>query len=270
MGIVRRSFGVATLLLSILGLTVCLAGIVGVWMVKSRVEAVGEAVLGAADDSLAFVDEKLDRVKQILNKSQEPVSLLARAAERLHRQEPEAKKEVTSLLQTLDEEVFQELKSAQSWLDSAHALAVGMGRVSETLVSSEYAASHQDTVGMATALRLQESSESVADILAKLQVLREELVQLRDKAVVAREVAARIVARLVDLETKLDHLASRIEKLDVRVAETRDDVGDLKQSVPWWTTAVALVLTLLPVWFAVSQIVMAQQGWRLIREALNS
>ena len=147
MGILRRSLGVGTLLLSVLGLILCLAGIVGIWIVKSRVEAVGEAVLGAAEDSLAFVDDKLDRVKQILNKSQQPVGLLSRAAERLQRKEPEAKKEVTSLLQTLDEKVFQELKSAQSWLDSAHAVAVGVGRVSQTVVSSEYAASHQDTVG---------------------------------------------------------------------------------------------------------------------------
>ena len=54
MTIARRSLGFGTLLLSILGLTVCLVGIVGVWMVKSRVEAVSDAALEAADQSLAF------------------------------------------------------------------------------------------------------------------------------------------------------------------------------------------------------------------------
>ena len=44
----------------------------------------------------------------------------------------------------------------------------------------------------------------------------------------------------------------------------RADVGDLKQEVSWWTTAAAILLTLLPVWFAVSQVVMALQGWRLM------
>ena len=37
--------------------------------------------------------------------------------------------------------------------------------------------------------------------------------------------------------------------------------------VPWWTTVAAMLLTLLPVWFAVSQVVMALQGWRLMRGA---
>jgi hypothetical protein len=38
MAIARRSLGFGTLLLSVLGLTICLAVIVGVWMVKARVE----------------------------------------------------------------------------------------------------------------------------------------------------------------------------------------------------------------------------------------
>ena len=68
----KRSAGVGILLLSVLGSLLCLAGIVGVWTVKSRAEAVGEAVLGAAEDSLAFVDDKLDRVRR--NPRQEPTA----------------------------------------------------------------------------------------------------------------------------------------------------------------------------------------------------
>lgn len=267
MTIARRSLGLGTLLLSILGLTICLAVIVGVWMVKSRVEAVSAAALEAAGQTLAFVDDRLGRVEEILNRGQQPVTLLSTAAKRLQRQEPKAKEEVTSLLRQLDDTVFQELESAQSWLDSAHAVAVGVGRVSEAVVTSDYAATRQDTVGMALAERLQQSSESVAEILAKLQSLREEIVQLRDTAVVSREVAARLVARVVDVEEKMNRLASGIEKLDVQVGEIRADVGNLKQEVPWWTTVAALLLTLLPAWFAVSQVVTAFQGWRLMRGA---
>jgi methyl-accepting chemotaxis protein len=267
MAIARRSLGLGTLLLSILGITVCLAVIVAVWGVKSRVEVVSDAALEAADQSLAFVDDKLGRVEEILKTGQQPVTLLSRAAERLQRQEPEAKQEVSSLLRQLDDTVFQELKSARSWLDSAHAIAVGVDRVSEAVVTSDYAATRQDTVGMELAGRLQEASESVAEILAKFQSLREEIVQLRDTAAVSREVAARLVARVVDLEEKMNRLATGIEKLNVRFSEIRVDVGDLKQKVPWWTTAAALLLTLLPVWFAISQVVMALQGWRLMRGA---
>ena len=155
-------------------------------------EAVSDAALEAADQSLAFVDDKLGRVDEILKRGQQPVALLSTVAERLERQEPKAEEEVTLLLRQLDDTVFQELKSAQSWLDPAHAIAVGVDSVSEAVVTSDYAATRQDTVGMALAERLQQSSESVTDILAKLQLLREEIVQLRDTAVVSRDVAARL------------------------------------------------------------------------------
>lgn len=158
-----------------------------------------------------------------------------------------------------DQKAYESLKGT-----GANWLSLNIAVYQDTIDSTD---TRQDTVGMAMAMRLQESSESLAEILAKLQVVREELVQLREKRVVAREVAVRIVARLADLETRLNRLASGIERLDARVAETRDDVGKLRQSFPWWTTVVALALTLLPVWFAVSQIVMARLGWRLIRAA---
>jgi methyl-accepting chemotaxis protein len=265
MTIAQRSVGLGTLLLSILGLAVCIAVIVGVWMVKSRVEDVSNAAFEAADKSLALVNDKLGQVEEILKRGQQPVTLLSKAADRLRRQEPEANEQATLLLRQLDDAIFQELKSAQSWLESAHAIAAGVDRVFEAVVSSDYAATRQDTVGIALAERLQQSSESVSEMLDKLKSLRGEIVHLRDTAVVSRDVAARLVALVVDAEEKMNRLASGIEKLDARVAEIRVDVGDLKQRVSWWTTAAALLLTLLPVWFAVSQVVTANLGWKLMR-----
>jgi chromosome segregation ATPase len=251
-------------MLSILGLTVCLAVIVGVWMVKSRVEAVSNAAFEVADQALAFVDDKLGQVEEILKRDQQPVTLLLKAAEQLQRQEPEAKEQVTSLLRQLDNTVVQELKSAQSWLDSAHAMAAGVDRVAEA-VTSDHATNRPGTFGKALADPLGQFSQSMAEILANAQSLSEELAQLRDTAVVSREVAARLLDRAVVLERRLNQLSSGIENLDVRVSKIRVDVGNLKQRVSWWTTVAALLLTLLPVWFAVSQVVTAFQGWRLMR-----
>ena len=76
-----------------------------------------------------------------MDKSQQRVGGLSRIAERLKNVEADASKECRPLLQTLDE-VFDELKSAESWLDTSHAVASGVSRVSDAVVSSEYAASN--------------------------------------------------------------------------------------------------------------------------------
>ncbi len=82
MAILKRSIGLGTLLMALLGLLLCVGVTIGVWVVKSRVDAVGTAVFGTADDAFAFVDAKLDCVKYVVEKSRQRVSGISRIAER--------------------------------------------------------------------------------------------------------------------------------------------------------------------------------------------
>ncbi len=216
MAILERSMGFGTILLSVLGLLLCVGGIFGIWMGKNRVDAVGTAVFGNVEEAMAFVDIKLDRVKQAVEKSRQRVSGISRIAERLKNAEADARKDCEPLLQAVDE-IYQQLKSAESWLDSSHAVASGVSRVSEAVVSSDFAASRKDSVGVAVAVELQEFADRVADALAKLQVVRHELIELRDSGKLAREVAVGILARVADLDGRLANMAARIEKVNARV-----------------------------------------------------
>ena len=185
--------GFAAILLSIIGVFLCTAGLVALWRVKRRLDAVGKAVFAGADDAFAFVDGNLERVKEVLQSSRRRLSGIASLAERLRDAEADTRKASEPLLQSLDA-VFQELQAAQSWLESSHAVAKGVSCVAEAVVSSQYAAAHEEWAGIAVARRVQEMSESVADILARLEVVRQELVELRDTGRFAREVAIRVVA----------------------------------------------------------------------------
>jgi chromosome segregation ATPase len=262
MRIARRSFGVAVLTLSVLGLLLCLGGIVGAWIVKSRADAVGDTLLEATVDSLTFVDDKLDRVQQVLAKCQKPVGALSRAAQRLQRQEPRAQEELASTLQMLDDNVFQELQTARSWLDSTYAVAVVTGKASQAIVSSKYAASHPDALGIALAQQVQESADSISEIIVKLQAVRRELEQVRATSAVAKEIVLGILADLVDLETRLQRLDARIDGLKFQVADLRGDAEKLQRNFSWWTMAAALAMSLIPAWFGISQLVTIRQGWR--------
>ena len=234
-------------------------------MVKSRVAAVCIAAFSAADESLDFVNANLDRVKQALDKSRQRVGGISRATERLRDEKANARKESEPLLQALDE-VFQQLKAAESWLDSCHAVASGVSRVSEAVVSSEYAASHEESAGIAIAKRMQELSESVEDVLAKVQAVRRELIQIRDSGRLAREVAASVVAHVADLNGKLANVSARIEKVDAKVERTKASCADVGMKVERWISIATVALTILLAWFGISQISMTGQGWRLMQE----
>ncbi len=263
MSVIKRAAGSGVILLASIVLVLCLAGIVGVWLAKSRVDARGEQVFQAAEDTLAFMDEKMDRIEGAFANGHRRVGLLVEGVNRLPQKEVKA--EAASLLKTLDEEVFARLKSAQTWLDSTHAVALGVGKVSEAVVSSKYAASHEDSLGVAMAGQLQDVSEAVVEILTTLQEVRQGLLDIRNDVLSARRIALRIVARLTQVEKRMANVLARIERFHARVIEMQREIAAVRNSFPWWTMLGTVLLTLLLAWVAASQIGMMLHGWSLAR-----
>lgn len=266
MNAIRRSAGLGIILLASVMLILCLAGIVVVWLAKSHVDAIGDGIFKAADNSLEFMDEKLDRIENAFQNGNRRIGLISKAVNHLPEKGAEIKAETISLLKSLDEEVFEPLKTAETWLDSARALAVGMGKVFEAVVTSEYAATHKDSMGVEIAERLQSCSGSLVEILTMLQDVRQGLMDIRDDAASARRIAARIVARLVQIETRMADLGRRIEGVHTRIIEMKGAVSDFRDGFKWWTMLGAVLLNLLLAWFAASQIGMIVHGWLVCRK----
>ncbi len=264
MNVIRRSAGLGVILVASVVLVFCIASIVGVWITKSRVDVLGEKVFDAAEGSLAFMDDRLDRIEGAFKNTNRRVGLLSRAASRLPQKE--AKAEATSLLKALDEEVFQPLQSAQTWLDSSHAVAVGVGTISEAVVSSKYAASHRDSMGVAMAEQLQEVSDATVEILTTLQEVRQRLIDIRDNVVSARRIALTIVGRLAQVEKRMANLCERIERFHARMREMQGEIAEVRANFQWWTMLGAVLVTLLLMWFAASQIGMILHGRVLAKQ----
>ena len=264
--ILRISAGGGTLALSIAGMLICLAGIAVVWVLKGRVEAISNAVFSATDESLVFVEVKTDRVRQALDDSQQRVRGISKLAERLRDEKADAGKVCEPLLQAIDG-VFQQLKAAETWLDSSHAAAQAVARLSGAVVSSQYAASHEGATAVALAQRVQEVSEEVAESLATLQVLRQEIVEARETGKLAREAAARAVSRVADLSGALANISARIGEFKTGVASTKVLLVKLQRRIQWWIAVASVGIAATFAWFGISQVVMICLGWRMMRDS---
>ncbi len=261
MSLTRRATGYAILLLALLGLLLCLGGIAGTWWAKSRVDTVGAAVFKAADEAFGFVDVKLELIKQGLGRSRSRVVDLSRIAERLKNSNTDVRQECQPLLETLAD-IHQELKWAESWLDSSQVLADGINQISAAALSSDFAATQPDSKAVAVAREVHGLSASVADALAKLQALRAELVKLQESGVLARTVTLGIIDRVAVLDAKVADLSARIDQFDATVMTTRAAFAEQSRKLHWWTLAAAIALSFLPLWFGYSQIVVGLLGWR--------
>jgi methyl-accepting chemotaxis protein len=268
MNAMRRSTGMGIIILASVGLILCIAGLFGAWLVKSRVDAIGDGLCKAAVNSLEFMDKKLDRIEIAFKNVHRRIGLLSNAVNSLPEKESEVKTKVASLLKSLDEEVFKPLKNAETWIDSTQAVAVGVGKVSEAVATSEYASTHKDYIGVAMAERLQSCSESLVEILATLEDVRQGLIDMRDDAASARRMAARVLARLAQTETRMANLRERIEKVHAGIIEMKGAASDLRDRFQWWTTLASILLSLVLAWFAASQIGMIVHGWPLVRRGI--
>jgi hypothetical protein len=222
---IRRSAGVGTIFLAILGLLFCLAGIAGVGVGKSYLDPMINALFATADEAFEFMETRLHRVQQTLDKSRERVSDISMLAERLKAMEADASIEFEPLIQAFDE-VFDELKSAERGLGSSQAIARGVNRISESIASSEAALWHANSDGV-RARKIAEFSAAVEDAIARLQLMRQELIDLRNKGELARRTAATIIIRLTELDERLAQVSARILNFSVMVSTKRHHLLNL-------------------------------------------
>lgn len=258
----RRLTGYGILALATLGLALCIGGMAGAWVVKSRADAIGSALFGAADNALGFVDAKLDLVGQGLEKSRPPVGTLSRIAEQLSSAEPDLPPACQSLLQTV-ESMRLEFQSATSWLESCGAISIGVQQISAAILASEFAASRPDAAVLAIALDIQGVATAVTDTLAQLQDLRLKLTELRDTGILARDVTRSIANRVADLDAKTANLCDQVERLDGKVAQARVLCAEQERRCKRWTRLAAIIASLIPLWFGLSQIALIAWGWRI-------
>jgi hypothetical protein len=213
-------------------------------------------------------------VTQSLERSRERAGGLSTLAERLTAAADAADANMPAdaepLLQAIDA-AYRELQAAEQWLDASEAVARGVNRIAESAAASRAEASQPDaspdSSSGVTAKKVAEFSADVADAIVRLEVIRQGLIDLRAKRTLAREFAARTIARVADLDRRLANLSSRIGAFQLRVAAARAACAELGRNIRWWTAFAAVAITLVLLWFAGSQIGMTVHGWRFARPA---
>jgi chromosome segregation ATPase len=285
MMMIRRSACLAGVAISILGLLLCLVGAIGVWAGKSRVDRVVSAVFTAGDDAFKFMSSRLALVQQRVDASRRRVSDLSQQAGRLKAKFAETASaaetdpslqaasagadapEVESLRFSLDEMV-SELKTAEGWLDAIEAVARGVHSATDSIaqIRQEVAAADGNRTEHAskgvTAGRVAEISGELADALARLEEARQRLHQMRENRTVMREFSATMIVEATELDSRFTNLSSRIDSLNARVLEAKASLAATGQRAHRWISLAAIVLTLVLLWFGVSQAFVLHRAWR--------
>jgi len=263
----RRLLALVSLLLGGAGVVLCVAGILGVWLIGSRLIRVTEHVFANIDSAFVGVEERVaaagERVRAAKITTEDLEEVLKDWAKR------EARDRLTSRLGI--EEKAERLTSGVQQAD--HWLAVSESSVQLVQQALELANSAGATVGTTPVdgllvqlasfrSQLAEAAESVERIRSQTAEVDEQrpLEERIDRAV---RLALRAIATLTSIDVGLGDFQSRLSEARTKVQqrETRT-----RRSI-----RIAMIGgTMLILWMALGQISLCCHGWQRLRELRSS
>ncbi len=246
----KRLLAVVVMVLSVALVILCIAGIVGNWVLSKsmtdgfvRVLTSAERALEVSDTALTGLDAKLgnarDRITEFEgnvetaseNFVENPVILIA-LSERLDLGIAPAIQEVLDTVQTVREKVIAVQNTIQA-LNALPFVSIGQNPEQEG--------------------KLQRLSEGAAALNEGIQETRNGVREA--KAAAAGEIMFRIGKGTARLDTGLESIQTGVQGLLVQVSATRAQVSRLRSQLPLWLDLASIAITLILLWITFSQVV---------------
>jgi hypothetical protein len=260
-----RVIGFAALALGGIGLVGCLAGLIGIWAVRPSFLRSSVEVLDTADGGLKVVDEKTTRADKLLKAIRgivDPVTgKILKLADKGNRT-PDDEKE----LKQIEEALARRLGQVDRIAEQAETAVTFLNRTPQ-LTRSLLLPTSPGGVGRAPAESSQDSSSALSRLAKALKTIRENLAKLRENKQVQKEVVAAIVRLAGKVDSELNFVESKLERVRQKAAELGTEVADLRTTVPTWTNWTAVIGSIVLVWMGLGQLVLSRWGWDWIRAA---
>jgi hypothetical protein len=245
-------------------LTVCVAGILGVWLVGSRLNGAVDNVFALIDSSLVAVRDRVigagERVRAAIITSEDIKQSLKKWTEK------EARERLGSQL-GLEEKADQlasTLQRADHWLEVSES---SVELVQQTL---ELGRSPGAPVESQLADRLLEELVSLRVQLTQavdsVERIRRQTAEVGERGALKEGVdqAVRLTLRVI---ATLGSVDSRLGAFGNRLSETQTKAEKLKAKTLRWLRIAAVGVTLLMLWMAAGQISLCIHGWRSLRQS---
>jgi chromosome segregation ATPase len=260
-----RLIGFVALLLGGIGLVGCLAGLIGIWIVRPSFLRSSVEVLDSADEGLKLVEEKATRADELLKAIRgvvDPVTgKILKLADKGERT-PDDEKE----LKRMEEALARRLGQVDAITELA-GTAVAFLKRTPQLTRSLRLPTSQGAAGRAPAETAQDSSNALFRLAKALDNVRKNLARFRQDKQAQKEVVDAVVHFTREVDSELESVESRLERVRQKAAELEKDVADLRTAIPTWTDWAAVIGSVVLVWMGLGQLVLSRWGWGRLRGA---
>ncbi len=224
----KPTLGVSGMILGAIGVVVCVALIIGVWVLSSRLSDRTAQVFGVVESGLVLADEQVGRVNGAIQ------DLQTGFQGRVEDIDPEAMLSQLDDLAGLVDATESTANTAGSAIRFASAMMAG-GMTDEVAADVDELATNLETMSL--------DLEGVQDnVLAYLE-------GRADDGVTAQ------------INTAVDDLLVRVETVDSLIDNTSSRANEIQQNMLGWISIAKWVLILLFLWIGAEQVLLFAHGW---------
>jgi len=243
------------LLLGVVGLVLCIAVLVIVWITNQRIKQLNENVFGKLDMSLLNVQQRVVQIQDRVAAAKITAGDVEQALRNWTKREMGQR--VAVQVNALDkiERLSSALQQADHWLDVSQTSIEGVQQV----LSIDPAAEARPVMTTIDELmnelagfrsQMDEAIEFVAKSRERVANVTEEK-SSEERGQQARQLIVRVVASLGSLD-------SHIEKINDRLSVAQSNTQELKARTQWWIRAAMIGVALLIVLMAAGQVALCR------------
>lgn len=264
MTITRRLFHWLTLSLGGLGVVVCVAGVLGVCLLGSRLSRVADNVFRVVDDSLVVVQQRVAQTEDRVEAAKITTAGIERTLKDWAKRETRERLGSRLGVEEKAERLANGLRQADHWLELSESSirlvqhALELGRSSGAPVKTAPADRLLEEIG-SLQVQLTQAIEAVETIQERTSEGGDEK-SLRDRVDQAVQLALKAIATLGSIDSRLDGLSDRL-------SETQTKIQNLEPKTHRWILVATIGLGLLIVWMGAGQLCLCLHGWRSLRRS---
>ncbi len=264
MKIRKRLVGLLAMLLGVVGVAACLAGLVGTWVVRARLDTTIAGIVERVDGVLSTLEERTGQANRRIGDTRDSARRLNERVQQRVAQWRDVPADEAPDLDEIERQLYSRIQLGRDWIGFVQS-GVDLAEQFVEMLNS-------------TSIFVQQESKTPRDVVAAVRGGRQEIQEAFE---LVEEVRTHLegIRDHQDLDAnarQIESLSSRIDSslknvhqfgkdLEAAIAQMGTDVANLGNRIRRQILIFAVIANLILVWLAVAQVSLAIHGWRLLR-----
>lgn len=255
MHIVKRILAVVVMVISVLVLVPSLTGIVGTWIIRAELNTGLVNIVTEAESTAATVKQGLDRLDTALTQARDEVAAVEQEAQAIGTDLDQNKPLLTAIADRLGLDLAPLVDSAREIMTTIREAVAAVNSIIETVNTLPFISKP-----IAELEALNELPQEIESFQTEVQNLRTAIDERRSEII---EGAVSIITTPASqLRGTLDEAQTTVSGFSQQIGTVQEELSSFKTAIGRWLTWAAVILTLILLWLAFSQVGLLILSWR--------